>query len=289
MDPNQEPTFEDSVKEVMEALPPVLRHYLADAKYVPVVQGLMQKYKLRVDQSGVLERELILLLMGIESAQEFTDTLANQAGLNLLTISSIIQDINTQIFMPLRDAERRGVLPEPTKPPQPQAMPARTPAQPPAVPPQPKPMPTAAPVMQMPSSYAPPPQSPRYPHQQAQEPAITFTRPAANKPAPPPQRAEDRSSAPSGLPTSDPAHLLEDHEEPHIEFHKLEVSSPEAEGSPVPPAPSIPRNAPPPNLPGIVPAPPLTPAPRPEVAAPKIEAPPAQRPYSTDPYREPLE
>ncbi|MDE2173451.1 MAG: hypothetical protein KGJ31_02540 [Patescibacteria group bacterium] len=103
MDQNQqEPTFEESIKEVMRTLPPPIRQYLAQGKYTLVAKNLMSKYGLRIDQGGVLEREIMLLLMGIENPDEFSVSLKSDAALSEDTVRSIMNDINQEIFIPLQ-------------------------------------------------------------------------------------------------------------------------------------------------------------------------------------------
>ena len=267
MNPNQQDlSLEQSIDAVMQELPPVIRTFIAEGRHTMATQSLMSKYKLRVDQGGVLERETMLLLMGIESPSEFVQTLIEEARIDQQTVGNIVQDVNAQIFVPLRDAERRGGLPEVAKPKasfqMPQAELVARPVQQPVPPKAANP----APVMNMASMYAPPLQSPRYPHQQSEsESMISFTRPAAAKSVP---SQQPQQQAPQRPIDTAPSHLLEDHEEPRIEF------APANE----PTVPSPERNVPPTNLPGAVPeVPTQTPPPGPS------------RPYSADPYREPFE
>lgn len=108
-------TVADSVKEVLKTLPPVLRTYLSQKKYMPVIQGLARVYNLRVDQGGVLERELVFLLMGIENPDEFIEALVIEGNIPRQTVSNIVRDVNTQIFVPLR-AEERGSVAQTLRP-----------------------------------------------------------------------------------------------------------------------------------------------------------------------------
>src|SRR5574337_1116175 len=62
MGPQTELTLEDSLKQVLGTLPPVIRDYITQEKYTAAAQNLMRQYKLRIDQGGVLERELLLPL-----------------------------------------------------------------------------------------------------------------------------------------------------------------------------------------------------------------------------------
>ena len=103
MEPQQkELTLEESVKQVMQTLPPVLRNYLASGKYSLVAKNLMTKYGLHIDQGTVLEREIMLLLMGIENPDEFANALKTDALISEDVMRSITTDVNQEIFVPLR-------------------------------------------------------------------------------------------------------------------------------------------------------------------------------------------
>ena len=260
--PQPIPSFDESVAQVMQTLPPPIRNYLTQGKYTAVAQSLMAKYGLRIDQGGVLEREIMLLLMGIDNPDEFTKSLTEEAKLDQQTINSISKDVNEQIFVPLRaEMMKSGGENIPSAPPKPRPINASVPSY----------------VSEFPKgSYAPPLQSPRYVN-----PALTelderaslrdvlaaVTRPSPND-------MERQGTLPAKTPIPSPAEkLLEDHEEPHIEFRKTA--------------------SPPSNLPGVIQHPPLpTPEVRPSPVIPKVEpqipVPPA-KPYSSDPYREPID
>ncbi|HET9641696.1 MAG TPA: hypothetical protein VFP46_02515, partial [Candidatus Paceibacterota bacterium] len=89
-----EPTLEESLKQVLGTLPPVLRKYVLEERYTPVARELMGRYHLRVDQGGVLEREMLLLLIGVDTPDEFVASLASDAGLDEATIDGITRDVN---------------------------------------------------------------------------------------------------------------------------------------------------------------------------------------------------
>ena len=104
----QEPTLDESIKQVMQTLPPVIRDYLSKGKYTAVARELMAKYSLHIDQSGILEREIMLLLMGIENPTEFTQALVEEAKIDKQVVDKIVQDVNTQIFIPLKAEEMKS-------------------------------------------------------------------------------------------------------------------------------------------------------------------------------------
>ena len=323
MNPVQpEPTFDESVKQVMQTLPPVVRAYLSQGKYTLVAKSLMAKYGLRIDQGGVLEREIMLLLMGIESPTEFMQALAEEARLDQKVITSIVQDINAQIFVPLREEERRGGEGSltPTAP----TVPAQSSAQP-------------ASHFHLQNKINPPARPAQQPS--PVKPLVSVLQ--GNPPARFAQPSRPAIAAPSPVASNT---LLEDHEESHIEFSKTSTPS-----SPMPiqkaPAPQSPlgevlsRIIPPGGRPAFAPAPktvfpsvpprvnpPQTPSGvvpptaasqfnrlpnvpkvassaavpqgviQPKPVSPTIPAPVAPKaplapakPYSTDPYREPID
>ncbi len=102
-----EPTLEESLKEVMQTLPVPIRQYLSSGQYSIVAQRLMQKYGLRIDQAGVLERQTMLLLMGINTPEEFSQALRTDAQLTEGVVNGVIGDVNQLIFVPLQ-AQMRG-------------------------------------------------------------------------------------------------------------------------------------------------------------------------------------
>ena len=234
MEPKKELSFDESVAQVMQTLPSPIRRYLGQGKYSVVANNLMTKYGLHVDQGGILEREIMLLLMGIENPDEFTQALVEEAKLDQQTINNIVKDVNEQIFVPLREEMQKGPAPQaPAKP----AAPASS-----------ETSQGTAREKVMPLNTVIIPANPQMPSHQAQ----TF---ASMLKYSPPQKyfnLQNKIPPPATTKPMDSSKLLEDHEEPHIEFGKT-----------VPP---------PANLPGAMP-PPL----------------PLVKPYSSDPYREPID
>lgn len=267
MDQDQkEMTLEESMKQIMKTLPPVIREYLSQGKYTPVARNLMTKYDLRIDQGGILEREIMLLLLGVESPADFTKSLSEDAGLTRETINSLTQEVNDQIFVPLRKAEENG-----------------TPVPVPSVPqsathfklenkiPVPRPVPEVPKIISIPPAPM-----------KGLPPKVFLPRPSTLG-----EVVRSVLAAPKPI---DNIKLLEDHEEPHIELKKVEVPPnlpgampPREEIKPVVPMPHVQSE---PVIPKPeVPAPPVvsTPVePKPIVSTPITS-------YSSDPYREPID
>ncbi len=282
-----EPTFEKSVKTVMEELPPPIRSYVAQRKYSVVAKQLMERYGLHIDQAAILEREILLLLIGAESPGDFSDALTQEIGLERSSAAGIIKDVDERIFVPLQGEMRRGAELA-AQAPRPQAP---TQAQRPAVSPPPA----------VPSASAP-----------AVRPSASALLPRSVAPLPPkgamPRPQWSAARIPSvSLPND---RLLEDHEEPHIEFAQDSrppiPPPPPAPYPTAPPRPAIAPLSPPPISRPSAPLPPFPVPPAParapvlppenlpgapvaaQPAHPRVAPPPAAS-YPMDPYREPIE
>src|SRR3989344_7339370 len=101
MDTPFDPTLEDDIKQVLAEVPPQIRALFASGKVEVVAKNLMQKYQLHIDQGAIVEREIILLTLGLKDPTEFAQALAEEAHLDQQTINGIVQDVNEQIFVPL--------------------------------------------------------------------------------------------------------------------------------------------------------------------------------------------
>src|SRR3989344_6758561 len=119
MDTPFDPTLEDDIKQVLAEVPPPIRAYFASGKVETVAKDLMKKNQLHIDQGAIVEREIILLLLGLKDPTEFTQALAQEAQLDQQTVNGIVQDVNDQIFVPLREEmQKRGDITQPAKPPE---------------------------------------------------------------------------------------------------------------------------------------------------------------------------
>ena len=61
------PTFEDDIKKILAEVPAPIRAFFASGKVAIFAKELMQKNQLHIDQGTIVERELIMLLLGINT------------------------------------------------------------------------------------------------------------------------------------------------------------------------------------------------------------------------------
>ncbi|MDO8567070.1 MAG: hypothetical protein Q7R58_02885 [bacterium] len=328
---------DQELNEALKAAPKVIQGEIATGyETADIIRAFKSKYNLHIDTLGMIAELTRNMLLGLVNPQEFLQELIT-SGVPDKDARGIMTEINQKIFVPLREEMRKGGReesaevkhpqesePAEVRPPQvpaaaepPRAEPARVsasvlpplttiiPANP-QLPARPAPMLTSVP------RYVPPK---KYFHLQNKIPTA---------PSPQPKLPSE-----GGQTSLNPAKLLEDHEEPHIDFHPPSLplrqdyaghsnatrtssdTSQDAGKTPSSTAETPLRQAlrtvlprpfeasgvvgPPANLPGVMPpaipqppvvtTPPSLPIPPPRAVPPPAPA----RPYSSDPYREPVD
>lgn len=289
-------SLEDSIEVLLGKVPKPVHDYVLSG-LSDQVRRLMDKYQLHIDQGGVLQRELLLMLLGQEEPAEFMRELG-KAGISDATIQTLMIDINEEVFKPLRAAEQgrpiERVAPAPV-------VAAPTPEPAPAPQPQPAPMPepiqqdmrgvrTMQADMQMIQQqppwgpqyvapvYAPPQPYPAYQpvaYMQPQQPQTqTYWVPVTVPVAPQPQMQYVPQPA---------------YQQP-VQMPQPVPQAPVVETPAPPPPPPIPEPAPAPEPAAWVPPPPPDWQPPPEL--PQFEEGREERPikkeFGADPYREPV-
>lgn len=253
----------------MEATPPLVQAAVMSPATGQVIEQIGKQYALHIDVVGLLMKLTSYMLVGYVTPEDFLKEVLS-VGITDQQAKQIIYELNKKIFVPLREEMRKG-------PPRPTAQMAGN---------EPLPLrPAVAPSVGG-------PQSEKHFQLQNKIPPRPLNNPPSGLSGDRSVKQNDLAAAPSQRPdlrnvlaavTKSPnllngEKLLEDHEEPHIEFRK---------------------SVPPPNLPGAprpseafgeggIPPPvsaPLKPSTLPIASVPPVPA----KPYSSDPYREPVD
>lgn len=98
-------SVDDALASLMQELPKPVRDFLISNERAEIARELSAKYGLHVDQAAEFEQAYLHMLLGIATPEEFTASL-RKAGLTQDVISGLSADINSRVFMRLRDAER---------------------------------------------------------------------------------------------------------------------------------------------------------------------------------------
>lgn len=94
--------YENTIREYIEQMPPSLAQAIGAMGLPAKIQAIGKKNDLRLDQLGVVERELFMVLVGVEHPDTFARNLVREAHLSTEQVAVITRDVNEQIIAPIR-------------------------------------------------------------------------------------------------------------------------------------------------------------------------------------------
>lgn len=256
------------------AAPRPVRSYVVDGKLNEAVLNIAKRRNLHVDATGILQENTENMLLGVTAPAQVLGELI-LAGVDAETGKGILDDLNKDIFMPVREKVRHFTEtgedlispkdPEEEAPEVPTPTPLPEPEKP--IPPTVVPEVTVPPI-QIPAPVAPPP--------------VVVAPPApppmpVTPPAPPIQAPITVDEHPSMRTMATDMQAVKEHRTPEPIFSQ-----------PVPPISYTPPAAPPVRI-APPPAPPPAPAAMPQKSVtppPNLPGAPVVHEYSVDPYRE---
>jgi hypothetical protein len=102
----------EQLRAAYDKLPRPVRAYLSSTEISDLMQTFGQKYGLHVDVVGQLSEAVSYMLLGFVSPAQFQDEL-KAMGIPEGIITTIIQDLNEQVFKPLQEKIRNAPPEEP--------------------------------------------------------------------------------------------------------------------------------------------------------------------------------
>ncbi len=100
-DSGREPTFTESMRMILHTAPKTIKKFLREKKYEQIVSEISKSYKLSKYQADFFERELLLMLLGTETAKGFSDALENIARISKNEVRQIFFELNHLVFEPM--------------------------------------------------------------------------------------------------------------------------------------------------------------------------------------------
>ena len=88
-------------------LPANVRNAIISADYRTKLQTITKDNKLMIDQAGKLEMETLLVMLGLEPLDDYTDNLVNNASLSRNQAIAIAHDVNELIFKNIRESLKK--------------------------------------------------------------------------------------------------------------------------------------------------------------------------------------
>ena len=93
---------QDIIKARFQELPPEVQKAITANDLTEKFDALSKKYSLRIDQSGNLQTETLLVMLGLEKPVDYVDNLVKNAELSREAATQIAADVNTQILGSIR-------------------------------------------------------------------------------------------------------------------------------------------------------------------------------------------
>ena len=113
--PNQNNTNTDEQEldaqfaERMKQLPKVVQDAINSADVQKRLRELADRHKLHLDQWELLENEVKLALLGFEPAEDLEKNIKSEVGVSDEVAKSLMEDISTIVFEPIREELERSL------------------------------------------------------------------------------------------------------------------------------------------------------------------------------------
>jgi len=90
------------IKQHYDKLPEELKKAIALSGWEEELRTITRQNQLHIDDGAMLETEVILVLIGLDTAQNFESNIKKELGITLSQSKVIADKINANIFMPIR-------------------------------------------------------------------------------------------------------------------------------------------------------------------------------------------
>jgi hypothetical protein len=94
--------IQDIIKERYTQIPPELQQAIASVDLPSKFEAISKKYSLRIDQSGELQTETALIMLGLKPGSDFIKNLTENAELKKEQAQLIADEVNAEIFGKIR-------------------------------------------------------------------------------------------------------------------------------------------------------------------------------------------
>ena len=99
--------IEQIIKEQLVKLPEDVRKAISSVDLRDKVKKISEKHHLHIDQAGILETETVLVMLGLESTDNYRGNLKKELQISDTSAQAITFDVNKEIFMPIRESLKK--------------------------------------------------------------------------------------------------------------------------------------------------------------------------------------
>jgi len=97
-----EKTIENTIQERFNQLPQTLQDVILSGTFQQGIMSVAQKHNLHIDQTGKLENETMLVVLGIEPPDAFGENLMRELDIDEEKATTLVTDLNNEVFLKLR-------------------------------------------------------------------------------------------------------------------------------------------------------------------------------------------
>ncbi len=102
-----EEQIKNDIEERMAELPEDIRAAILASDFEEKIRAIGAKQNLHVDQTGTLGDAAMLIMLGFSPHETFESTIAANLNVPLDKARELAADINTQIFLPIRESMKK--------------------------------------------------------------------------------------------------------------------------------------------------------------------------------------
>lgn len=100
----QTETIEQLIEQELNQLPAFVRRGILSVDWLGALQKVTHRHHLHVDKLDKVQKETILIILGIIDSVEFVGKVSEILDMKGEDLDTFIDEINTEVFLPVRDA-----------------------------------------------------------------------------------------------------------------------------------------------------------------------------------------
>lgn len=97
----------EQLNAAFERLPERVQDAIASTELVRTIKQIGHKHDLYLDQLGELSDLIGLIMLGLKKPEKFLDDVKARLNVSISQAGAIVQDVNTEIFFPIRESLRQ--------------------------------------------------------------------------------------------------------------------------------------------------------------------------------------
>jgi hypothetical protein len=98
-----------TIQEHIESLPPYVKEGIRSVQPLEKIRVISQDFKLHIDEGERLQNEILSVMLGLTSPDEFIDKTSKTFGLSEEDSKKLVERVGDELFMPIRDVMRKYV------------------------------------------------------------------------------------------------------------------------------------------------------------------------------------